>query len=57
MLPLLLVLTFGMTGALVNTWASLALLVLLASSFPLPGSPAVQVAASHRVLSLLGRVT
>ena len=31
----------------VNTWASLALLVLIAPSFPLPGSPAVVDAAMH----------
>jgi hypothetical protein len=50
LLPLLLLLGFGMTGALtgsflqttmqVNTWASLVLLLLLAPSFPLPGAPA-----------------
>jgi ABC-2 type transport system permease protein len=56
MLGILLIVAIGLVmGSLfqttmqVNTWASLALLVLLAPSFPLPGSPAVLEAAMYFV--------
>ena len=39
--------SFFQTTMQVNTWASLALLVLIAPSFPFPGAPAVLDAAMH----------
>ncbi len=54
LLGLLLIVAIGLlmgslfqTTMQVNTWASLALLVLIAPSFPFPGSPAVLDAAMH----------
>lgn len=54
LLGLLLIVAMGLlmgslfqTTMQVNTWASLALLVLLAPSFPFPGSPTVLEAAMH----------
>lgn len=56
LLGLLLIVAMGLlmgslfqTTMQVNTWASLVLLVLLAPSFPLPGSPAVLEAAMYAI--------